>query len=93
MSIYSVKHSVATMPQIIHHQDMKIIANNIQICDENTRQKCLLVMISQASERAVIYTGKSRSVILRIQRKHRYRNATNPSMFFLGVQVIGWGCK
>ena len=56
----------------------EIIGNVTQTCNEEARQKQLLVLISQAMERGVLYTGKSRSPILRIRRQHRERNATNP---------------
>jgi hypothetical protein len=56
---------------------MEIIANVIKKCDEESRQKLLLLPINKATERAAMYTGISRSSILRIRRKHRERNATN----------------
>jgi hypothetical protein len=56
----------------------EIIANVTQTCNEEASQKQLLVLISQATERGVLYTGKSQSPILRIRRQHRKRNATNP---------------
>ena len=37
----------------------EIIANVTQTCNEETRQKQLLVLISQAMESGVTYTGKS----------------------------------
>jgi hypothetical protein len=55
---------------------MEIIANVIEKCDEESRQKRLLLLINKATERAAMYTGKSWSSILRIRRKHRERNAT-----------------
>jgi hypothetical protein len=58
---------------------MEIIANVIEKCDEESRQNVLLLPISKATERAAMYTGKSRSFILRIWRKHTERNATNPT--------------
>jgi hypothetical protein len=56
---------------------MEIIANVIDKCDEESRQKRLLLPINKATERAAKYTGKYRSSILRIRRKHRERNVTN----------------
>jgi hypothetical protein len=38
-----------------------------------------LLPINKETERAAMYTGKSRSSILRIRRKHGERNATNPT--------------
>jgi hypothetical protein len=58
---------------------MEIIANVIEKCDDESRQKRLLLPINKATERAAKYTGKSRSSILRIRRNHRERNATNPT--------------
>jgi hypothetical protein len=58
---------------------MEIIANVIEKCYEESRQKLLLLPINKATERATMYTGKSRSSILRIRRKYWERNATNPT--------------
>jgi hypothetical protein len=57
---------------------MEIIANGIETCDEEARQKLPLVPISKATERADMYTGISRLTILRIQRKRGERNARSP---------------
>jgi len=62
----------------IPHNAKEIIANVTQTCNEETRQKQLLVLISQAMESGVTYKGKSWSTILRIQGQHRESNATNP---------------
>jgi hypothetical protein len=61
----------------IHREGMEIIANVIEKCDEESRQKRLLLPINKATERAAMYTRKSWSSILRIRRKHKERNATN----------------
>jgi hypothetical protein len=58
---------------------MEIMTNVTEKCDEESFQKRLLLPINKATERAALYTGKSRSSILRIWRKHRERNATNPT--------------
>jgi hypothetical protein len=62
-----------------HREGMEIIVNVTEKCDEELRQKLLLLLINKATQRAAMYTGKSRSSILRLRRKHRERNATNPT--------------
>ena len=47
------------------------------MCNEKARQKQLLVLVSQAMERRVMYKGKSQSTILQIQRQHG-ENFWNP---------------
>jgi hypothetical protein len=56
---------------------MEITANVIEKCDEESRQKRLLLPINKATEKAAMHTGKSLSSILRIRTKHMERNATN----------------
>jgi hypothetical protein len=63
----------------IHLEGMEIIANIIEKYDKESRQKQLLLPINKATERAAMYTGKSRSSVLRIRRKNRERKATNPT--------------
>jgi hypothetical protein len=43
----------------IHREGMEIIANLIEKCDEESRQKRLLLLINKATERAAMYMGKS----------------------------------
>jgi hypothetical protein len=40
---------------------MEIIANIIEKCDEESRQRQLLLPINRATERAAMYTGESAS--------------------------------
>jgi hypothetical protein len=56
--MWSVKYGVAPWCRTIHNEGREIISNFIEICDE-ARHKQLLVLKSQATERAVMYTGKS----------------------------------
>jgi hypothetical protein len=58
---------------------MEIITNVIEKCDEESRQKQLLLPLKKAAERAAMYTGKSAASILRIRRKHKEKNANNPT--------------
>jgi hypothetical protein len=46
----------------IHREGMERIANVIANCDAESRQKPLLLPINKATERAAMYTGKSRSL-------------------------------
>jgi hypothetical protein len=52
--------------------------------------KRLLLPINKATERAAMYTVKSRSSILRIRRKHRERNATNPTQLLKSPGKKAW---
>jgi hypothetical protein len=44
----------------IHREGMEITANVIEKCDEESRQKRLLLPTNKATERTAMYTGKSR---------------------------------
>jgi len=64
------------------------------------RQKWLLVLVGQVTDRAVTYTQKSWSTVFRIWRKHMDRNVTNPDKLLksqtrrgrrvLITHVCGW---
>jgi hypothetical protein len=54
----------------VHREGMEFFENVIEKCDEESRQKQLLLASNKATERAAMYTGKSASSVLKIRRKH-----------------------
>lgn len=55
----------------IQSEERNIIACVIKCCDEESRQKCLAIPLSQSTERAARYCNKSMRTILRIRNEIR----------------------
>jgi hypothetical protein len=54
--------------EVIHSKEREIIRSVFACCDEEARNKCLLVNLNKATEIAARYTGVSRSSVLRIRK-------------------------